>query len=75
MKVEKPVEPNNKMETLLITKLTIKSYLQIILLKKLYGQNTIYNNFFINRKELLLLIKKKNLISIEKIHSIRNIYI
>ena len=45
------------------------------MLKKLYGQNTIYNNFFINRKELLLLIKKKNLISIEKIHSIKNIYI
>ena len=59
MKVENPVEPNNKMETLLITKLTIKSYLQIIWLKKLYSQNTIYNNF-INRKELFLSIKKKN---------------
>ena len=63
------------METLLITKLTIKSYLQIILLKKLYSQNNIYNNF-INWKELFLSIKKKrHLISIEKIHSIKNIYI
>ena len=48
------------METLLITKLTIKSYLQIISLKKLYSQNNIYNNF-INLKELFLSIKKKTL--------------
>ena len=33
------------METLLITKLTIKSYLQFISLKKLFSQNTIYNSF------------------------------
>ena len=31
------------METLLITKLTIKSYLQCISLKKLFSQNTMYN--------------------------------
>ena len=47
------------METLLITKLTIISYLQIISLKKLYSQNNIYNNF-INWKKLFLSIKKKD---------------
>ena len=54
------------METLLITKLTIKSYLQYISLKKLFSQNTIYNSFRLK--------KKRHLISIEKIHSIKNIY-
>ena len=53
------------METLLITKLTIKSHLQYISLKKLFSQNTIYNSFR---------LKKKDLIAIEKIHSIKNIY-
>ena len=54
------------MEILLIIKLIIKSYLQFILLKKLFSQSTIYNSFR-SRKRLL--------ISIEKIHSIKNIYI
>ena len=49
----------------IITKLTIKSYLQFISLKKLFSQNTIYNSFR---------LKKKHLISIEKIHSIKNMY-
>ena len=44
---------------LLITKLTIKSYLQLISLKKLFSQNTYYLHY--------------SLISIEKIHSIKNI--
>ena len=48
------------METLLITKLTTKSYLQFISLKKLYSQNTIYNSFRLKKK-------KRHLISIEKI--------
>ena len=33
---------NNNPNLLLITKLTIKSYLQLISLKKLFSQNTIY---------------------------------
>ena len=46
------------METLLITELTIKSYLQFTSLKKkLLIQNTIYNS---SR------LKKKDLVSIEK---------
>ena len=49
----------------IITKLTIKSYLQFISLKKLFSQNTIYNSFR---------LKKKHLISIENIHSIKNMY-
>ena len=53
------------METSLITKLTIKSYLQYISLKKLFSQNTIYNSFRLK--------KKRHLISIEKIHSIKNV--
>ena len=51
---------------LLITKLTIKSYLKLISLKKLFSQSTIYNSFW---------LKKRHLISIEKIHSIKNIRI
>ena len=51
---------------LLITKLTIKSYLKLISLKKLFSQSTIYNSFR---------LKKRHLISIEKIHSIKNIRI
>ena len=51
---------------LLITKLTIKSYLKLISLKKLFSQSTIYNSFR---------LKKRRLISIEKIHSIKNIRI
>ena len=51
---------------LLITKLTIKSYLKLISLKKLIIQSTIYNS---------LRLKKRHLISIEKIHSIKNIRI
>ena len=50
---------------LLITKLTIKSYLQLISLKKLFSQSTIYIISF--------RLKKRHLISIEKIHSIKNI--
>ena len=50
---------------LLITKLTIKSYLQLISLKKLFSQSTIYIISF--------WLKKRHLISIEKIHSIKNI--
>ena len=49
----------------MITKLTIKSYLQFISLEKLFSQNTIYNSFR---------LKKKHLISTEKIHSIKNMY-
>ena len=49
----------------MITKLTIKSYLQFISLKKLFSQNTIYNSFR---------LKKTHLISIEKIYSIKNMY-
>ena len=37
------------METLLITKLTIKSYLQFISLKKLFSLNAIYNSFQLNK--------------------------
>ena len=51
---------------LLITKLTIKSYLKLISLKKLIIQSTIYNS---------LRLKKRHFISIEKIHSIKNIRI
>ena len=51
---------------LLITKLTIKSYLQLISLKKLFSQSTILHYSFWLRK-------KRHLISIEKIHSIKNI--
>ena len=43
---------------LLITKLTIKSYLQLISLKKLFSQSTIYIISF--------RLKKRHLISIEK---------
>ena len=50
---------------LLMTKLTIKSYLQLISLKKLFSQSTIYIISF--------RLKKRHLISIEKIHSIKNI--
>ena len=35
-------DDNNNPNLLLITKLTIKSYLQLISLKKLFSQNTIY---------------------------------
>ena len=49
----------------MIIKLTIKCYLQFISLKKLFSQNTIYNSFG---------LKKKHLIFIEKIHSIKNMY-
>ena len=52
-------------KNLLMTKLTIKSYLQFISLKKIFSQNTIYNSFR---------LKKNHLISIEKIHSIKNMY-
>ena len=51
---------------LLITKLTIKSYLQLISLKKLFSQNTYYLHYSFR-------LKKRHLISIEKIHSIKNI--
>ena len=36
------------MKTLLIAKLTIKSYLQFISLKKLFSQNTINLQFLLN---------------------------
>ena len=49
---------------LLITKLTIKSYLQLIHLKKLFSQSTIYIIPFDWKKI-------RHLISIEKIHSIK----
>ena len=51
----------------LITNLTIKSYLQLISLKKLFSQSNVYNSFRLK--------KERHLISIEKIHSIKNIYI
>ena len=54
------------MEILLIIKLIIKSHLQFILIKKLFSQSTIYNSFR---------LRKRLLISIEKIHSIKHIYI
>ena len=44
---------------LLITKLTIKSYLQLISLKKLFSQNTYYLHYSFR-------LKKRHLISIEK---------
>ena len=56
----------NNPNLLLITKLNIKCYLQLISLKKLFSQSTIYMTPFD-------LKKKRHLISIEKIHSIKNI--
>ena len=49
---------------LLITKLTIKSYLQLISLKKLFSQSTIYNSFRFKTIPLNIYIysnKKKNI--------------
>ena len=56
----------NNLNLWLITKLTIKSYLHLISLKKLFSQSTIYIIPFD-------LKKKWQLISIKKIHSIKNI--
>ena len=47
------------MEILLIIKLIIKSYLQFILLKKLFSQSTIYNPFRLS-KRLLISIEKNS---------------
>ena len=49
-----------------MTKLTIKSYLQLISLKKTYLVKALFASF-------LSIKKKRHLISIEKIHSIKNI--
>ena len=51
---------------LLMTKLTIKSYLQLISVKKLFSQSTIILHYSFR-------LKKRHLISLEKIHSIKNI--
>ena len=56
----------DKSKLLLITKLTIKSYLQLIPLKKTI-QSKHYLHYSFRFK------KKRHLISIEKIHSIKNI--
>ena len=50
----------------MITKLNIKSYLQLISLKKLFSQSNIYMIPFDLKKQ------ERHLISIEKIHAIKN---